>query len=49
MIENLDGIGYGRTNSDGTPTTQAFEETRVWQKSHGRWRNVHFHRSKPGE
>ena len=38
-----------RTNSDGTPTTQAFEETRVWQRTDGRWRNVHFHRSKPGE
>src|SRR5262245_2363651 len=38
-----------RTNPDGTPATQAFEETRVWQKRNGRWRHVHFHRSKPGD
>ena len=38
-----------RTNPDGTPMTQAFEETRVWQRTDGRWRNLHFHRSKPGE
>lgn len=29
--------------------TAAFEETRVWQRQDGRWRNVHFHRSKCGE
>jgi ketosteroid isomerase-like protein len=38
-----------RTAPDGTPTTQAFEETRIWQRKEGRWRHVHFHRSKPNE
>jgi calcium/calmodulin-dependent protein kinase (CaM kinase) II len=30
---------------DGSPVTQAFEETRVWQRQKGQWRHVHFHRS----
>jgi calcium/calmodulin-dependent protein kinase (CaM kinase) II len=38
-----------RTASDGTPTTAATEETRVWQRSDGRWRHVHFHRSRPSQ
>jgi calcium/calmodulin-dependent protein kinase (CaM kinase) II len=38
-----------RTAPDGSPTTQAFEETRVWRKQDGRWRHVHFHRSKPSD
>jgi calcium/calmodulin-dependent protein kinase (CaM kinase) II len=29
------------------PTTSVFEETRVWQMQEGRWRHVHFHRSRP--
>ncbi len=36
-----------RTGPDGTPVTAAFEETRVWQRRDGRWRHVHFHRSRP--
>ena len=28
------------------PKTSAYEETRVWQKQQGRWRHVHFHRSR---
>lgn len=28
------------------PTTSHYEETRVWQKQQGRWRHVHFHRSR---
>ena len=28
------------------PTTSHFEETRVWQMQQGRWRHVHFHRSR---
>jgi calcium/calmodulin-dependent protein kinase (CaM kinase) II len=32
-------------NSDGAPTTQRFEETRVWHRQDGQWRHVHFHRS----
>ena len=34
-----------RVAPDGTPTTTAFEETRIWQKQNGRWKHVHFHRS----
>ena len=30
----------------GGPVTRASEETRVWQRKDGRWRHVHFHRSK---
>jgi calcium/calmodulin-dependent protein kinase (CaM kinase) II len=29
--------------------TTACEETRVWQRQNGRWRHVHFHRSKCGD
>jgi calcium/calmodulin-dependent protein kinase (CaM kinase) II len=32
---------------DAGPTTSVFEETRVWQWQEGRWRHVHFHRSRP--
>ncbi len=31
----------------GVPHTKAMEETRVWQKSNGVWKHVHFHRSSP--
>jgi ketosteroid isomerase-like protein len=34
-----------RVGTDGTASTLAFEETRVWQRRQGRWRHVHFHRS----
>jgi ketosteroid isomerase-like protein len=43
-------VSYVRLNQrvvDGAPVTRAVEETRVWQKIQGRWRHVHFHRSKP--
>ncbi len=33
------------TSADGSPRTDAFEETRVWQKMGVEWRHVHFHRS----
>jgi len=29
----------------GTCVTERFEETRVWQLVHGKWKHVHFHRS----
>uniref|UniRef100_UPI00358E7833 calcium/calmodulin-dependent protein kinase type II delta chain isoform X4 n=1 Tax=Myxine glutinosa TaxID=7769 RepID=UPI00358E7833 len=32
-------------DGSGIPRTQQSEETRVWQRRDGRWRNVHFHRS----
>ena len=44
-------VSYVRLNQrrqmDGTPVTRAVEETRVWQKSGGTWKHVHFHRSLP--
>lgn len=30
-----------------SPVTSIYEETRVWQLQDGRWRHVHFHRSRP--
>jgi hypothetical protein len=30
---------------DGLPYTAATEETRIWQRRHGSWKHVHFHRS----
>jgi ketosteroid isomerase-like protein len=45
-------VSYVRLNqrqqADGTPVTRAVEETRVWQKSSGQWKHVHFHRSPIG-
>ncbi len=38
-----------RVNADGSPTSVAMEETRVWQKQNGTWRHVHFHRSPPAK
>lgn len=32
-------------DESGTPRTQHFEETRVWQRQQDAWRHVHFHRS----
>jgi calcium/calmodulin-dependent protein kinase (CaM kinase) II len=34
-----------RLGPDGTPTTTASTETRIWQRQGGRWRHVHFHRT----
>jgi len=36
------------TTSDGHHSTTAFEETRIWHKIEGNWKNVHFHRSNVG-
>ncbi len=36
-----------RVGPERTPYTQAFAETRVWQRQKGRWQHVHFHRSGP--
>jgi len=33
--------------ADGRPVTAAFEETRLWQRQDGRWKHIHFHRSRP--
>jgi calcium/calmodulin-dependent protein kinase (CaM kinase) II len=36
------------TTSDGQHSTTAFEETRIWHKIEGSWKNIHFHRSNVG-
>ena len=36
------------TTSNGQHSTTAFEETRIWHKIEGSWKNVHFHRSNVG-
>lgn len=33
--------------SNGRPRTKVSEETRVWEKRDGKWKNVHFHISSP--
>jgi calcium/calmodulin-dependent protein kinase (CaM kinase) II len=38
-----------RVTGDGSPATDSFEETRVWQRQNGKWRHVHFHRSIPAQ
>lgn len=38
-----------RIAADGTPVVRVVEETRVWQKKHGAWKHIHFHRSLPGK
>jgi hypothetical protein len=34
-----------RVTADGAPSTEAFAETRVWQRRAGKWKQMHFHRS----
>lgn len=36
------------SNSAGV-RTDAFEETRIWQRIDGAWQHVHFHRAEPAE
>lgn len=43
-------ISYVRLNQSirrDVPVTDSFEETRVWHRQDGKWKHVHFHRSKP--
>ena len=40
LVQKLDG--------NGSPVTLTTEETRIWQRTDGRWKHVHFHRSAPG-
>ena len=35
-----------RVGAQGAPVESAVQETRVWQRQGGRWRHVHFHRSR---
>jgi hypothetical protein len=34
-----------RVSENKSPTTQGFEETRIWRRTDGAWKHVHFHRS----
>ncbi len=34
-----------RLDAEGKPVTARSEETRIWQRTEGGWRHVHFHRS----
>ena len=36
-----------RLDGNARPATSAIEETRIWQRTEGGWRHVHFHRSAP--
>jgi len=42
-------VSYVRLNQKldaaGSPVTAAVEETRVWHRTDGKWKHVHFHRS----
>ena len=35
-----------QTLADGTPQTNRYDETRIWERQQGVWRHVHFHRSR---
>jgi ketosteroid isomerase-like protein len=49
VVGDMAIVAYVRLNQrqdgSGAPVVSAVEETRVWQRSEGRWRHVHFHRS----
>jgi calcium/calmodulin-dependent protein kinase (CaM kinase) II len=49
LMGDVGVVAYVRLNqrlaADKSATTQAFEETRVWQRQNGAWKHVHFHRS----
>jgi ketosteroid isomerase-like protein len=34
-----------RISPEGLPITTASAETRIWRRSNGQWKHVHFHRS----
>lgn len=52
MMGDVAIIAYVRLTQklDGnkSPVTVAMEETRVWQRTAGGWKHVHFHRSPTG-
>ncbi len=49
VMSNAAIVAYVRLNQrempDGTASSQAFAETRVWQKQGEDWKHVHFHRT----
>ena len=50
VMSDVAVVSYVRVDQaagpDGEPHSTAFAETRVWQRQDGRWRHVHFHRSR---
>jgi len=42
-------VTFVRLIQMGESTTVAYEETRVWHKVNGSWKQVHFHRSLAGK
>jgi len=36
-------------DENGSTSTTACEETRIWQRQEGEWKHVHFHRSPAGQ
>jgi calcium/calmodulin-dependent protein kinase (CaM kinase) II len=53
VMDKVAVVSYVRLNQrlgpDRKPYTQAFAETRVWQRQANAWKHVHFHRSAIGE
>jgi calcium/calmodulin-dependent protein kinase (CaM kinase) II len=50
LLGDVGVVAYVRlvqTVGENGPVTSAYEETRVWRKQGGRWRHIHFHRSRP--
>ena len=49
VVGDMAVIAYVRLNqrvgADGLPLTTGFEETRIWRRRDGHWKQVHFHRS----
>jgi len=52
VMDDVAVVSYVRLNqrvgADRQPYSQAFAETRVWQRQGGKWKHVHFHRSPSG-
>jgi ketosteroid isomerase-like protein len=46
VLDDTAVVAYVRlvqsTTSDGQHSTTAFEETRIWHKVEGSWKNVHY-------
>jgi ketosteroid isomerase-like protein len=49
VFDDVAVVAYVRLNqivaADGAPQTVASEETRIWRRTGGAWRQFHFHRS----
>ncbi|MFC1757356.1 DUF4440 domain-containing protein [Planctomycetota bacterium] len=49
LMGDVGVIAYTRLvqscSADDGPITSTYQETRVWRKTDGKWKHVHFHRS----